>query len=67
MKLCNKYPCSDCKFCQFCSETRCITCRNQNKINPKMSAQEQIKLYQQINSECSFPEKPIYYKKPDKE
>ena len=32
-----------------------------------MSAQEQIKLYQQINSECSFPEKPIYYKKPDKE
>ncbi|HUT83995.1 MAG TPA: hypothetical protein VMX95_05055 [Thermodesulfobacteriota bacterium] len=26
-----KYPCPDCKFCQWCSDTRCTLCLKQSK------------------------------------
>jgi hypothetical protein len=53
-----KHPCPDCSFCQFCSETRCLTCRsdrNRRSVIPckKLSFQEQILLYEKLKSKSS--------------
>lgn len=48
-----KYPCPDCRFCQFCAETRCINCRRPPRTTPKLSIEEQIKLYEEINRKCA--------------
>ena len=50
-----KYPCPDCSFCQFCSETRCCTCRSERKrgkvaAGKKLSIREQILLYEKVNA-----------------
>lgn len=50
-----KYPCPDCSFCQFCSETRCCTCKSERKrgkaaASKKLSIQEQILLYEKVNA-----------------
>ncbi len=58
-----KYPCPDCNFCQFCSETRCNACRQQTPRTPKMSIAEQIALFESINGPYRCPDEPIYYKK----
>ena len=49
-----KHPCPDCSFCQGCAETRCLTCRserNRGSSMPrrKLSIQEQILLYEELN------------------
>lgn len=53
-----KYPCPDCSFCQFCAETRCLTCRSErNRGNAaacnKLSLQEQILFYEKVNAEAT--------------
>lgn len=49
-----KHPCSDCHFCQGCSESRCQACRGgknrcQGQPARKLSIREQICLYEDIN------------------
>jgi hypothetical protein len=46
-----KHPCSDCRFCQWCSDDRCrlcLECRRPKK--KKLSMEEQIALYESLNS-----------------
>ncbi len=50
-----KHGCSDCHFCQFCSDSRCLSCRggkNRSHGSPcrKLSLREQILLYEANNS-----------------
>ena len=46
-----KHACPDCHFCQECSPSRCNVCRGQGqRAHCKLSLQEQIALYDQINS-----------------
>lgn len=50
-----KYPCADCHFCQFCSDSRCAACRQgkrrpEGSLSRKLSIREQIQLYDAINS-----------------
>jgi hypothetical protein len=45
-----KYPCPDCRFCQWCSDDRCHLCRNHNRPGgKKLSLQEQIAVYDSLN------------------
>jgi hypothetical protein len=50
-----KHPCPDCHFCQYCSDTRCQSCRGK-KNGPhkcparKLSLCEQIRLYEEVNA-----------------
>lgn len=51
-----KHKCSDCHFCQGCSESRCQTCRGGKAVchgdsARKLSIREQICLYEAINKE----------------
>lgn len=51
-----KHPCSDCHFCQFCSDGRCHSCRNKGDQSgagesQTLSLKEQILLYEKINSQ----------------
>jgi hypothetical protein len=60
---CNKkHPCPDCNFCQFCAEIRCIACRRE-KSKPKLSAEEQIRRFEELNQDRQAPGEAIYYKK----
>jgi hypothetical protein len=50
-----KHPCPDCCFCQFCAETRCVTCKSERKRGKatacgKLSLREQILLYDEVNA-----------------
>lgn len=45
----NKCDCPDCKFCQWCGDDRCRLCRAERV--KKLSLQEQIELYERINSD----------------
>ncbi len=48
-----KHPCPDCRFCQMCSDTRCNSCRGggaSGKCGPKLSFDEQIRLYEEVNA-----------------
>ena len=50
-----KHPCGDCHFCQFCSDARCHSCRNNDARTRvcsvrKLSLAEQIRLYERINA-----------------
>jgi hypothetical protein len=52
-----KHPCPDCCFCQFCAETRCLTCmseRNRGKATAckKLSLREQILLFEKVNAQA---------------
>jgi hypothetical protein len=56
--LTKKNPCSDCHFCQHCSDSRCNTCRGEKNrcgqlLSRKLSLCDQIKLYDSINSRVS--------------
>jgi hypothetical protein len=55
-----KHPCPDCHFCQFCAEIRCIACRRQT-TKPKLSAEEQIKHFENLNHGRAHADEPIYY------
>ncbi len=44
-----KKPCSDCKMCQNCSDSRCNACRGDGLQKPKLSIREQIALYDRLN------------------
>ena len=46
-----KHPCSDCRMCQGCSESRCAACRGKMAVKKKkkMSFSEQIALWNSIN------------------
>lgn len=49
-----KHPCSDCHFCQVCSDARCHACRGGRSGRPegnekKLSVEEQLRLYDEIN------------------
>ena len=46
-----KYPCPDCKFCQWCSDDRCRICRAEAGRARKLSSAEQIALYDRLNAE----------------
>ncbi|NLI31367.1 MAG: hypothetical protein GX422_01105 [Deltaproteobacteria bacterium] len=51
-----KNPCPDCYHCQFCSDDRCNACRGgkyKQSVSScrKLSVQEQIVLYDRINSQ----------------
>jgi hypothetical protein len=61
-KQCNKkkYPCPDCHFCQFCAEIRCIACRRQ-KSKPKLTSEEQIQRFEELNHGRTHSDQPIYY------
>jgi hypothetical protein len=55
-----KHPCPDCHFCQFCAETRCLTCTNERNrgkaaVCRKLSLQEQIQLYERVNATDAEP------------
>jgi len=46
-----KHPCPDCKFCQWCSDDRCHLCLGkQCGRGRKLSIEEQIALYEAVNS-----------------
>ena len=45
-----KYPCPDCRFCQWCSDDRCRICRGKKGCGRKLSSAEQIALYERLNS-----------------
>ena len=46
-----KYPCPDCKFCQWCSDDRCRICRmTKGCSGKKLSSVEQIELYERLNA-----------------
>jgi hypothetical protein len=50
-----KHPCPDCHYCQQCSAARCSLCRCRGgESGPKLSLEEQVALYERINS----PEHP---------
>lgn len=49
-----KHPCPDCGFCQWCSDDRCRLCREVRCCRKQLSVQEQIELFERINSK---PEK----------
>lgn len=51
-----KHACPDCHYCQFCSDSRCHACRGDSKrpgsgLKRKLSLCEQIRLYDEINSQ----------------
>ena len=51
-----KFACPDCRFCQFCSDSRCRCCR-QAKTGErcsKMSIGEQIQLFNELNAKDPF-------------
>ncbi|MBN2232694.1 MAG: hypothetical protein JW781_07750 [Deltaproteobacteria bacterium] len=59
-----KHPCSDCRFCQWCSDDRCCLCRGgaekgggENgggcRQGRKLSLAEQIALYNRRNPEIA--------------
>jgi len=46
-----KHPCSDCTFCQWCSDDRCRLCLNREGCcRRKLSLAEQIEFYDALNS-----------------
>lgn len=45
-----KHPCPDCSFCQWCSDDRCRLCRETGCKKKKLSLQEQIELFEKLNS-----------------
>ncbi|MGV8073838.1 MAG: hypothetical protein AB2L11_04695 [Syntrophobacteraceae bacterium] len=50
-----KHPCPDCHYCQYCSESRCNSCRGKKNTpatgrRRKLSLHEQILLFEEINS-----------------
>ena len=53
-----KHPCSDCHFCQWCSEDRCRLCRKKPPAKKHLSMKEQIAFYNQLNGDI-FNEKEI--------
>jgi hypothetical protein len=47
-----KHPCTDCRFCQWCSDDRCHLCRvNKQPEGRKLSLQEQIAVYDSLNKD----------------
>lgn len=44
-----KHPCPDCTFCQWCSDDRCALCLKKGCQKKKLSIEEQIALYEEIN------------------
>ena len=45
-----KHPCPDCRQCQWCSDDRCRLClRSGEGCRKKLSMEEQIALYDEIN------------------
>lgn len=56
-----KHPCADCRFCQFCPETRCRACRGRREAGRKLSMAEQIALHAACNPKPGQPDKPILY------
>jgi hypothetical protein len=52
-----KHPCKDCHYCQQCSPARCSLCRCQGRESQaKLSLEEQVALYEQINSPAHVDE-----------
>ena len=48
-----KHPCPDCRQCQWCSDDRCRLClRSAEGCRKKLSMDEQIALYEEINQGC---------------
>lgn len=45
-----KHPCQDCRFCQWCSDDRCNLCLKRTCCRRQLSMQEQIELYERLNS-----------------
>jgi hypothetical protein len=46
-----KYPCPDCRACQWCSDDRCRLCLATEKgCRKKLTMAEQIALYERINN-----------------
>ena len=50
-----KHPCPDCRFCQFCCDARCHSCRGKKNAAGKSPARklslcEQIRLYEEVNA-----------------
>jgi len=62
---CQKHPCKDCGFCQFCPDARCAICRQGPAPAPKLSFAEQIALFERVNGPGRPAGEPIYYVRPD--
>ncbi|RNC71422.1 MAG: hypothetical protein ED859_04530 [Desulfuromonadales bacterium] len=45
-----KHPCPDCRFCQWCGDDRCSLCLGKGGGRKKLSLEEQIALYEAVNS-----------------
>ena len=55
-----KHPCTDCRFCQWCSDDRCSLCRNDSVCcRRKLSIREQIAAYNVLNEADVITEKTI--------
>ncbi|PLX84297.1 MAG: hypothetical protein C0617_08550 [Desulfuromonas sp.] len=45
-----KFPCGDCRMCQWCSDDRCRLClQSARACRKKLSMAEQIALYERLN------------------
>jgi len=44
-----KHPCPDCQECQWCSDERCRLCLNKGRCRRRLSLDEQIALYEEVN------------------
>ncbi len=54
-----KHPCPDCRFCQWCPESRCAACLQHHEPGRrKLSMAEQIACYEQINREWEEKKRP---------
>lgn len=49
-----KYPCPDCKMCQWCSDDRCRLCLRTG-CKKKLSMAEQIELFERMNRSGGQP------------
>lgn len=56
-----KHACPDCAFCQFCSETRCNSCRGTIRKKKKLSTEEQIARFESLNPEDRNPSAPLFF------
>ena len=49
--MAKKYPCPDCRQCQWCSDDRCRLClKSAAGCRKKLSMAEQVALYEQLNA-----------------
>lgn len=51
----HKHPCPDCSFCQWCGDDRCALCLKPCAAKKKLSMQEQIAFYDELNSAAGKP------------